>query len=209
MPIPPYITKHVIDLYNASQETSIGDIRDRRKTFKNILKSYYPWISKKELNTMYEIVIYQETEKDRKNWVKNVKDSYKDKIIRLFGKIDSNSDGVIDINEFKNIIKINVNFDDKVAENMFNKADKDNNGTLDFDEFTELLSNNKFLRENLYDILKISDKRKEVSHKNRLSIIFKNIPTSPLRQNWRPSLANIRSPTKASDHLSYIRFSDK
>ena len=34
----------------------------------------------------------------------------------------------------------------------------------------------------------------EGNHRQKLSVIFKNLPNSPIRVNWRPSLADINSP---------------
>ena len=173
----------------------MGILKERQQSFKNILRSYYPWVSKRELNLMYDIVASQELQKDRRNWVKNIQKSYKAQLLYLFGQIDSDSNGVIDLIEFKKVIKLNGNFDDETAEKLFNKADKDKNGLLDFQEFTELLSHNKYLRENLSVILNQATKQKKDEHKKRLSVIFKNLPNSPLKENWRPSLANLQSPS--------------
>ena len=196
MNLPKYIQNDIQKLYKASKNETYGDINQRKKGFFTLFKIYYPWATRKELNKMHDLIIPDEIEYDCNIWAKNTSNQYKKDIIKLFGVIDKDSSGGIDINEFKLAVQQVSKLEDKIIEDMFKKADKDNNKILDIKEFIQFISKNSLLRKNFSKILEKTYNRNKEKDKNRLSILFKNLPESPIRINWRPSLANLKSPTK-------------
>ena len=104
------------------------------------------------------IITKKEKEYHRKVWVKQTTNLYTLDIIKLFGIIDIDNNATIDIIEFKNVLKLVGNTDEKNLESLFKNADTDNNNTLDIFEFINFLSKHENLRT---DFLKILNKSKE------------------------------------------------
>jgi len=84
---------------------------------------------------------------------------------------------------------------------MFNEADLNGDVLLCIDEFIEFLALKNDLLEKLDTII---DCKQEYNHSiDRRTLLFKDFPGSPLKlvSNWRPSLANLRSPNSIKKGL--------
>ena len=63
-----------------------------------------------------------------------------DNIRKAFEKFDSNGDGYLDFDEFKDLIDVKDNLSDqKLVEATFKEYDLDGNGTIEIDEFHDLV----------------------------------------------------------------------
>ena len=119
------------------------------------------------------------------NGAKNIKKEYSDIVKRLFGSIDNNDDGCIDLDEFKYSVRKldNINSDE-----LFEKADTNNDGVLDTDEFYKLVASEPELRNNFHLIIESTIDENERKEYERQSRIFKNDVSGR-----RPSLADLKS----------------
>ena len=196
MTIPNYIKHDIKKLYEAASD-EIGHIPQiRLEKFCRIIKIYYPWLNSKEMLEIISIITEKEKEYHRKIWIKQTTNLYASDIIKLFGIIDVDNNATIDILEFKKILKSVSNINEETLEVLFKEADSDNNDVLDIFEFINFMSKHDNLRNDFLKILTNTKEKKKLETHDRLSIIFNNIPKSPLRNNWRPSLADLKSPTQ-------------
>ena len=189
MTIANYMKHDIEKLYIAAIDEIGNTPLIRLKKFCKIIKCYYPWINNKEMLEIISIITKKEKEYHRKVWVKQTTNLYALDIIKLFGIIDIDNNATIDIIEFKNVLKLVGNTDEKNLESLFKNADTDNNNTLDIFEFINFLSKHENLRTDFLKILNKTKEKKKLETCDRLSIIFNNIPRSPIRNNWRPSLS--------------------
>ena len=207
MVIPEHMRQHIKKLYIIfSRELSnikefINKKVERIKQFTKILQIYYPWADKKELKSMIDIINIDDIKIEKTVWANNIESQYKQDIIELFGIFDKDNSCSIDINEFKDIFTACSQVDDKQISVLFNEADINNDGSLDIIEFIDFVSKHDELRTHFDTIINTALKKRKKSNNERLSVIFKNLPDSPQRINWRPSLSDLKSPTKIKKYL--------
>lgn len=195
MSIPKHINNHIVKLYDASKHELGWDTNERIKKFRTILHLYYPWAKKPELNNMLILINDKETQYQNEYWKDNITRTYKYDIVTLFGIVDHNSNKKIDIHEFISTFISVTNYDKEALKRLFKEADADKNGSLDILEFIDLISKYPILRNNLDNAITAQQKIQKRMTKERLSILFKDVPNSPSRINWRPSLSQLQSPT--------------
>lgn len=206
--IPIHIQNHIKRLYIIySQELSnikdFTNLKERRlKRFTTILKIYYPWACKQELTCMTDLIGEDDTKLEEIVWVGNITRQYKQDIIELFGVFDKNNSCSIDIDEFKDIFTSCSDIDDEQREQLFIDADTDKNGSLNIIEFIKFVSKHDELRQHFDIIIKKALNKRKKTYRDRLSILFNNLPNSPQRINWRPSLVDLKSPTKIKKFLN-------
>jgi hypothetical protein len=95
-------------------------------------------------------------------------------------------------------MKLNI-YNYSEIKDLFNKADLNGDGILTIDEFMMFLSKNDFIAEKLKEIL---DYKFEVKKKHdKRTLLFKDFPGSPLKNNWRPSLSNLNSMEFIKKHI--------
>ena len=115
--------------------------------------------------------------------------NFNTKIIKLFGKIDSNNSESIDLIEFKNIFSL-IELE-KDVETIFKDADTNRDNELTIDEFIIFIAKNNDIFKKLDIVLQ---NKFELKLKNdKRTILFNNFPGSPLKINWRPSLSNLNN----------------
>ena len=202
--IPIHIKTHIYELYDVyyTENNSNKNIKVKNG-FRSILHLYYPWATKHELNKMYDLIIPIKQKNDRKIWSTDIYNTYNKEITTLFGKIDSNNNGEIDLNEFKIAVKMSIVLDNKIILQMFKDADTNNNGTIDITEFITFISNNPILRKNFVKILLTTAQKNKNIHQKKLAVIFKNVPNSPNRINWKPSLTDLNSPNTVGKKFTF------
>ena len=106
---------------------------------------------------------------------------------------------VLDIDEFKMLmLKFHISDYNNIQE-MFNEADLNGDGILTIDEFMMFLSKNDSIAEKLKEILDYKFKVKKKHDKRTL--LFKDFPGSPLKNDWRPSLNNLNSMEFIKKHI--------
>jgi len=71
-------------------------------------------------------------------------------IMGLFGSMDTNGDGVIDMTEFEVSMRKSTVLDLQQIQRLFQTADTDGNGSIDLEEFTAFISADKLLRDDLF-----------------------------------------------------------
>jgi len=194
MSIPTHMGTHITKLYEASKNELGIDTNERIRKFKTILRLYYPWAKKQEITNMISLIYSNEIQYQNMCWKDTITKTYKYDIITLFGIVDHDSNKNIDLNEFISVFISITSYSESMLKKLFKEADADNNGSLDILEFINLVSKYPILRENLENAIicqKIVQKKR--TH-TRLSVLFKDIPNSPNRINWRPSLTNLHSP---------------
>ncbi len=114
---------------------------------------------------------------------------YKNDIIKLFGRLDSDNSDSIDFTEFKNIFsQIEL---EKDIETIFKDADINRDNRLTIDEFIIFIAKNNDIFKKLDNVLEMKFKLKLRNDKR--TILFNNFPGSPLKINWRPSLSNLNN----------------
>ena len=196
MTIPIYIKNDIKKLYAAASKEIGTSPHIRLERFCKIVKNYYPWFNSKEMLEIISIITKEEKEYHRKVWIKQTTNLYTLDIVKLFGIIDVDNNATIDINEFKKIVKLVNNINEEELESLFKEADSDNNNVLDIFEFINFLSKHDNLRNDFLKVLTKTKEKNKLETHDRLSIIFNNVPNSPIRINWRPSLADLKSPTE-------------
>jgi Ca2+-binding EF-hand superfamily protein len=201
MSIPKHINNHIIKLYEASKHELGNNTNTRINKFKNILHIYYPWAKKHEVNDMILLINNNETQYQNSHWKDNITKTHKYDIITLFGILDSDFNKNIDITEFISVFISITSYNEYTLKNLFKQADADKNGSLDILEFIDLISKYPILRDNLENAITSQKIIKKKRIHKRLSILFKDIPDSPTRLKWRPSLSNLHSPNTISRWL--------
>jgi Ca2+-binding EF-hand superfamily protein len=195
MSIPIHIGTHITKLYEASKNELGTDTSKRISRFKNILHTYYPWAKKGEVNAMITHICSHETQYQNSCWKDTITKSHKYDIVTLFGLVDNDSNNMIDISEFINLFVSITSYNEQLLKKLFDEADADNNRSLDIMEFIDLIAKYPILRENLENAISSQKIIKKKRTHNRLSVLFKNFPDSPVRVNWRPSLTDLHSPS--------------
>lgn len=186
--IPIYRQKEVLKLYNAIKNDLGDNLFNRKKKFIEILKIYYKWESYSNLKVIFNKYVM---DKDI-NYINNLnsnnlKKIYGNDIIKLFGFIDTNNNGSIDLYEFKTILR-KINIYNSNIEELFQTADLNNDGVLDIDEFFKFITRNDILYEKFHLIIKkIKSYNNNILLNNKLKI-FKKYDI-----NIRPSLADIKN----------------
>lgn len=201
--IPKHRIREIKKLYNifCDEETS-KDIITRKLNFKNVIKIRYNWIDNIEYNNIYKLIKEDELKIIFDFKKKIISDKYKNKLIKLFCIIDEDNNNVIDINEFKILMNKFDIYNIDIINEMFINADTNNDNILSIDEFIEFLTNNKKLLEKLDIIIK---SKIDYNNKNdKRNLLFKDFPGSPNKNNWRPSLANLRSPKSIKNCFKII-----
>lgn len=158
----------------------------RKRIFLSTLRVYYRWEKPQTIRYMFETIIKpREIEYMTKLRSKNIKREYGDMVKQLFGSIDSNDDGCIDLEEFKYALR---KVDNIATEELFNKADINNDGILDTNEFYRLVASTPELRNNFDTIMRSALNENERKEHERHLRIFKTDPSGR-----RPSLSDLRS----------------
>lgn len=126
--------------------------------------------------------------------------TYHDKVMTLFGCLDTNGDSGIDSKEFKGALSFLEEDGCFDADALFAQADKDKNGVLDVIEFYDLVASTPLLLQHFEDILNSTELynwRQDLRKRYRL--FSKNV------MNRRPSLIDLKNPLKilASDVPMY------
>jgi len=200
--IPLHRLKEIKKLYSVfyDENKQLYDLNLRKSKFFSIVKLKYKWLTFNEYEN-----IYNENVKDKElEFFLNIKkvqieEKFKKDILKLFCFLDTNNDNCIDLNEFELILmKLNI-YNYSEIKDLFNKADLNGDGILTIDEFMMFLSKNDFIAEKLKEIL---DYKFEVKKKHdKRTLLFKDFPGSPLKNNWRPSLSNLNSTEFIKKHI--------
>ena len=200
--IPLHRLKEIKKLYSVfyDENKQLYDLNLRKSKFFSIVKLKYKWLTFNEYEN-----IYNENVKDKElEFFLNIKkvqieEKFKKDILKLFCFLDTNNDNCIDLNEFELILmKLNI-YNYSEIKDLFNKADLNGDGILTIDEFMIFLSKNDSIAEKLKEIL---DYKFEVKKKHdKRTLLFKDFPGSPLKNNWRPSLSNLNSTEFIKKHL--------
>ncbi len=202
MDIPFYRTREIKKLYQVFCDEEKSTILDyRKKEFYKVLKAKFRWINNEEYQEMYKIVKENELAIIFDAKKRDIIQKYKKKIIKLFCNIDDDNNNVLNMDEFKMLmIKFNISDYNNIQE-MFKEADLNGDGLLSIDEFFEFLTLNNDLLEKIDTIIECKQEYNYTIDKRTL--LFKDFPGSPLKfiKNWRPCLANLRSPNSIKKGL--------
>lgn len=183
--IPKYRMNEIIKLHEASKHTLSTDTRIRRRVFISVLRAYYRWEKPETIRYMFDTIVkpldieYMTTLRS-----KNIKKEYGQIVKELFGSIDANDDGCIDLDEFKYALRKVDGIDYK---ELFNKADTNKDGILDTNEFYRLVASTPELRNNFDTIMSSAIYENDIKEFERQSRIFKNDISGR-----RPSLSDLR-----------------
>ena len=180
--IPTFRKKEILKLYEVFESKS-KIFESRRDEFIKILKIYYKWADKKELISMFDVVYNHELLFQANQYAKKVVEEYKSLIIELFGNIDEDHNGMIDVDEFKKVLPIS----------MFAEADSNKDGMISMDEFIDFLTTNSNIIGEIRSSLNKILNEKKTARDNTLKSIFKSYPEVH-ETNWRPSLVMLHSP---------------
>ncbi len=189
--IPKYRIDEILKIYNVFCDKNKNNVnlKDRKIKFKKIIKIYYSWLTDDEYNYIYNLIKMREIDviiADKKIVIER---KYKNDIIKLFGKLDSDNSDSIDFTEFKNIFsQIEL---EKDIETIFKDADINRDNRLTIDELIIFVAKNNDIFKKLDNVLEMKFKLKLKNDKR--TILFNNFPGSPLKINWRPSLSNLNN----------------
>ena len=103
--LPKYRGNEIIDIYNASSSKLGNTLNERKICFFRILKSYYPFFVECDYNNAYKCIYENEKNLQLKKRAKRLNEEYGLQLINLFGKIDEDGNGTIDVNEFSKYFK--------------------------------------------------------------------------------------------------------
>jgi Ca2+-binding EF-hand superfamily protein len=184
--IPKYRENEIKKLYNATKQTLGSETNQRKRRFMSTLRIYFPWENTETIQQMFNIIKPQEIEYMIKFRSKKLKLEYGKMVRELFGTIDANDDGTIDLDEFKYALRKVETID---SDELFLKADTNNDGVLDTNEFYRLVASTPELRNNFDAIMESAlneNYRKTMDQQLR---IFKTDVTGR-----RPSLSDLRKP---------------
>lgn len=189
--IPKYRIDEMMKIYDVFYDENKNnvDLKDRKIKLKMIMKSYYSWLRDDEYNYIYNLIKIREIDviiKDKKLVIER---KYKNDIIKLFGRLDSDNSDSIDFIEFKNIFsQIEL---EKDVETIFKDADINGDNEITIDEFIIFVAKNNDILKKLENVLQ--NKFKLKLRNDKRTILFNNFPGSPLKINWRPSLSNLNN----------------
>ena len=189
--IPKYRIDKIMKIYDVfyNENKKNVDLKDRKRKLKMIIKSYYNWLTDDEYNYIYSLIKMKEIDviiEDKKLVIER---KYKDDIIKLFGRLDSDGSDSIDFIEFKNVFsQIEL---EKDVETIFKDADINGDNEITIDEFIIFIAKNNNILKKLENVLEKKFKLKLRNDKR--TILFNNFPGSPLKINWRPSLSNLNN----------------
>lgn len=186
--VPAYRKREILRLYSVFEEP--GDIHARKKEFVRLLKTYYKWAGARELNEMYVTAYEHEVERELQRSAQQTIKGRVEDISKVFCAIDANKSGSISIAEFA---KFAQPFLKTRTMEVFADADTNGDGVLSLDEFVCYVGKNGQLLAHFNDILASALKRRRTDFVNRVSILFKEHPTSPSDMSWRPSLSMLNS----------------
>lgn len=191
MKMPKHLVDEIMKIYDIfyDENKSNIDLTDRKCKLKKYIKSYYSWLSVEEYNYIYDLIKSKEIDVLIENQKIVIERKYKDDIIKLFGKFDSNNNGSINLLEFKKIFSLMEL--DKDIEKIFKDADLNNDNEITIDEFIIFIAKNDDIFKKLENILDIKFRLKLKTDKR--TILFNNFPGSPLKTAWRPSLSNLNN----------------
>lgn len=177
------------------------DLNFRKNEFYKILKAKFHWIKNDEYQEMYKLIKENELTLAFNIKKRDISEKYKTNLIKLFCIIDNDNNNVLDLDEFKMLmLKFHIS-DYNNIQKTFKEADSNGDGLLSIDEFIEFLSLNNDLLEKMDTII---DCKHEFNRSiDKRTLLFKDFPGSPLKiiKNWRPSLANLRSPNSIKKGL--------
>jgi hypothetical protein len=195
MNIPFYRTREIKKLYEVFCDEEKSTILDYRKNqFYKVLKAKFRWINNEEYQEMYKLIKENELTIIFDAKKRDISQKYKKKIIKLFCNIDNDNNNLLDLDEFKMLmLKFHISDYNNIRE-MFKEADLNGDGVLSIDEFIEFLALNNDLLEKMDTIIECKHDYNYTI--DRRTLLFKDFPGSPLKiiKNWRPCLANLRSP---------------
>ena len=196
MNIPKYRIKEILLLYQifCDEEFKITkniNLKYRKDKFKNVIKSKFKWLDEKEYQEIYKLIKVKELDLFLNKKKLDISIQYKDKLVKLFCSHDDNNDLLLNLDEFKLIIlKFNI-FDINNIHKLFKEVDLDGNGNIDIEEFITFITKNDILLEKIDEIIDCKNKHNKETDKRTL--LFKDFPGSPLKNNWRPGLYNLNS----------------
>jgi len=189
--IPKYRIDEMMKIYDVFYDENKNnvDLKDRKLKLKMIIKSYYNWLTDDEYNYVYSLIKMREIDvviEDKKLVIER---KYKNDIIKLFGRLDSDGSDSIDFIEFKKVFsQIEL---EKDVETLFKDADINRDNEITIDEFIIFVAKNNDILKKLENVLEKKFKLKLRNDKR--TILFNNFPGSPLKINWRPSLSNLNN----------------
>ena len=201
--IPFYRTREIKKLYEVFciKQKKNNDINIRKKEFYKVLKAKFRWINNEEYQEMYKLIKENELTIIFDAKKREISQKYKKNLIKLFCTIDNDNNNLLDLDEFKMfMLKFNI-YDYNNIQKIFNEADLNGDGVLSIDEFIEFLALNNDLLEKMDTIIECKhDYNRSI---DKRTLLFKDFPGSPLKliKNWRPSLANLRSPNSIKKGL--------
>lgn len=194
--IPKYRIDEIMKIYDVfyDKNKKNDNLKDRKIKFKKILKSYYKWLKDAEYNYIYNLIKEKEIDVLIQSKKIMIERKYKNDVIKLFGKFDTDNNDSIDLEEFKSVFSLideNINI-----ENVFKQADINNDNEITIDEFILFMAKNENIFKKIDNVL---EKKFKIKLKNdKRTLLFNNFPGSPLKVNWRPSLSNL-------NNLNYIK----
>lgn len=189
--IPKYRIDEMMKIYDVFYDENKNnvDLKDRKLKLKMIMKSYYSWLRDDEYNYIYNLIKMREIDviiEDKKLVIER---KYKNDIIKLFGRLDSDNSDSIDFIEFKKVFsQIEL---EKDVETIFKDADINGDNEITIDEFIIFVAKNNDILKKLENVLQ--NKFKLKLRNDKRTILFNNFPGSPLKINWRPSLSNLNN----------------
>lgn len=189
--IPKYRIDEMMKIYDVFYDENKNnvDLKDRKLKLKMIMKSYYSWLRDDEYNYIYNLIKMREIDviiEDKKLVIER---KYKNDIIKLFGRLDSDNSDSIDFIEFKKVFsQIEL---EKDVETIFKDADINRDNEITIDEFIIFVAKNNDILKKLDNVLQ--NKFKLKLRNDKRTILFNNFPGSPLKINWRPSLSNLNN----------------
>lgn len=194
--IPKYRLDEIMKIYDVfyDKNKSNDDLKDRKIRLKKILKSYYKWLKDDEYNYIYNLIKEKEIDIFIKSKKIMIERKYKNDIIKLFGKFDTDNSNSIDLQEFKSVFSLideNINI-----EKLFKELDINGDNEITIDEFILFMAKNENILKKIDEVLEKKFKIKLRSDKRTL--LFNNFPGSPLKVSWRPALSNL-------NNLNYIK----
>lgn len=189
--IPKYRIDKMMKIYDVfyDENKKNVDLKDRKRKLKMIIKSYYNWLTDNEYNYIYSLIKMREIDviiEDKKLVIER---KYKNDIIKLFGRLDSDGSDSIDFIEFKKVFSL-IELE-KDVETIFKDADINGDNEITIDEFIIFIAKNNNILKKLENVLEKKFKLKLRNDKR--TILFNNFPGSPLKINWRPSLSNLNN----------------